>query len=125
MLLLQFDPAELSDEDMLGLLQNAHLAVFPSLYEGFGMPPLEAMQAGVPVICSNNSSLPEVVDDAAIMVNPENEEEIIEAFSKLYFDEELRKKYIQKGLDRAKIFSWDKTYKLMSDRIIDVVSGRI
>ena len=86
------------------------------------MPPLEAMQAGVPVICANNSSLPEVVGDAAIMVNAENEKEIIEAFSKFYFNEELRNEYVEKGLARAKLFSWDKTVKIMTDKMIGVLS---
>ena len=80
------------------------------------------MQAGVPVICANNSSLPEVVGDAAIMVNAENEKEIIEAFSKFYFNEELRNEYVEKGLARAKLFSWDKTVKIMTDKMIGVLS---
>ena len=81
------------------------------------------MQAGTPVVCANNSSLPEVVGDAGILVDAEDEEKIIEAFRVMYFDENKRNEYIQKGLERAKQFSWDKTYKLITDKIIDVLSG--
>lgn len=112
----------IDDEDVNILYSNSLFFTFISLYEGFGMPPLEAMQAGVPVICANNSSLPEVVGDAAIMVNAENEKEIIEAFSKFYFNEELRNEYVEKGLARAKLFSWDKTVKIMTDKMIGVLS---
>ena len=112
----------IDDEDVNILYSNSLFFTFISLYEGFGMPPLEAMEAGVPVICANNSSLPEVVGDAAIMVNAENEKEIIEAFSKFYFNEELRNEYVEKGLARAKLFSWDKTVKIMTDKMIGVLS---
>lgn len=88
------------------------------------MPPLEAMQAGTPVICADNSSLPEVVGDAALMVNAYDEEGIIKSFAKYYFDENLRQEYIKKGLERAKLFSWDKTYKIISDKIIEVLQGK-
>jgi glycosyltransferase involved in cell wall biosynthesis len=77
------------------------------------MPPLEAMQAGTPVISSNNSSLPEVVGNAAISLTYNDESAIIKAFEDFYFNEELRKKYIAKGLERAKMFSWGKTVSRM------------
>jgi glycosyltransferase involved in cell wall biosynthesis len=83
------------------------------------------MQAGTPVICANNSSLPEVVGDAAILVNAEDENEIIEAYKTLYFDEEKRNEYIKKGLERAKLFSWDKSYKVVSDKIISTLFEEI
>ncbi len=110
-------------EDVNILYSNSLFFSFLSLYEGFGMPPLEAMQAGVPVICANNSSLPEVVGDAAIMVDAEDEEEIIAAFAKFYFNEELRNEYIKRGLARAKLFSWEKTYEIISNRIINVLTN--
>lgn len=119
--IVQFDYIE--DEDINILYSNSLFFSFLSLYEGFGMPPLEAMQAGTPVVCANNSSLPEVVGDAGILVDAEDEEKIIEAFRVMYFDENKRNEYIQKGLERAKQFSWDKTYKLITDKIIDVLSG--
>ncbi len=114
----------IKDEDVNILYSNSLFFSFLSLYEGFGMPPLEAMQAGTPVICANNSSLPEVVGDAGILVDAEDEDEIIEAFRIMYFDENKRNEYIQKGLERAKQFSWDKTYKIISDKIIEVLMGR-
>ena len=112
------------DSDVNILYSNSLFFSFISEYEGFGMPPLEAMQSGTPVICADNSSLPEVVGDAALMVNAYDEEGIIKAFEKYYFNEDLRKEYIKKGLERAKLFSWDKTYKIISDKIIDVLQGK-
>ncbi len=105
-------------EDVNVLYSNSLFFVFLSLYEGFGMPLLEAMQAGTPVICADNSSLPEVVGDAAILVDTNNKKEILNAFNRMYFDENLRKDYIKKGLERSKMFSWEKTYKIISEKII-------
>lgn len=115
----------INDEDVNAWFSNSLFFSFLSLHEGFGLPPLEAMMCGTPVICSDNSSLPEVVGDAALLVNAENYEEIIEAFRKMYFDKNLRDEYIVKGLERAKLFTWEKTYKQISDKIINVVSGTI
>jgi glycosyltransferase involved in cell wall biosynthesis len=81
------------------------------------MPPLEAMMAGTPVITSNNSSLPEVVGDAAITIEYNNEDQCIKAFEDLYFNEDLRKHYIAQGLERAKLFSWEKTVRSMTETI--------
>jgi glycosyltransferase involved in cell wall biosynthesis len=110
------------DEDVNILYSNSLFFTYLSQYEGFGMPPLEAMQAGTPVICSNNSSLPEVVGDAAITIDCNSEEQCIKAFEDLYFNEDLRKHYIEKGLERAKLFSWEKTFDLMSKIIFDVTT---
>jgi glycosyltransferase involved in cell wall biosynthesis len=109
------------DEDVNILYSNALFFTYISQYEGFGMPPLEAMQAGVPVITSNNSSLPEVVGDAAIAIDYDREDQCIKAFEDLYFNEDLRNFYIKKGLDRAKLFSWERTVKIMSDTIYNAV----
>jgi glycosyltransferase involved in cell wall biosynthesis len=106
------------DCDVNILYSNSLFFTFLSQYEGFGMPPLEAMQAGTPVVVSNNSSLPEVVGDAAILVTYNDEDAIIKAFEDFYFEEDLRKKYIAKGLERAKIFSWEKTVDKMTDVIM-------
>jgi len=99
----------IQDEEMNIFLSNALCFVYLSKYEGFGMPPLEAMQAGTPVITSNTTSLPEVVGDAGISVDCEDENAVIKAFEDMYFNEDLRSQYIEKGLEQAKLFSWDNT----------------
>ena len=115
----------IDDNDINDFYSNSMFFVFLSLYEGFGLPPIEAMQAGIPVICADNSSLPEVVGDAAILVNLGNKDKIIESFAKLYFDKELRTQLSKKGIERAKNFSWEKTYKIISEKIIEVVSKNV
>jgi glycosyltransferase involved in cell wall biosynthesis len=90
--------------------------VYPSFYEGFGLPPLEAMQCGVPVITSNTSSLPEVVGDAAIMIDPQSANELEAAMYSLYTDQNLRYNLSAKGMERAKLFSWKKC----AEKTIDV-----
>jgi len=85
----------------------AKIFVFPSLYEGFGLPPLEAMAHGTPVITSNTSSLPEVVGNAAVLVNPENVFEIMRALLRVLLDQTVRDKFKQRGYEQAKKFSWD------------------
>ncbi len=97
-----------SDEDLPYLYSGAKWFVYTSQYEGFGLPPLEAMACGCPVIVSNNSSLPEVVGDAGIMIDYDSDEQHIEAYEKYYFNEEYRKEMSKKGLERSKLFSWDK-----------------
>ncbi len=106
------------DEDVNALYSNSLFFTYVSQYEGFGMPPLEAMSAGTPVVTSNTSSLPEVVGDAAITVNPDDEKAIIKAYENLYFDEALRESFIKKGIKRAKAFSWDKTYGIISKTLL-------
>ncbi len=88
---------------------SAALFVFPSLYEGFGLPPLEAMATGTPVVASNVSSLPEVVGDAALMVNPENVFEIARAILDALLDEDLRAGLIARGKQQAARYSWERT----------------
>ena len=105
----------IDDSDVNILYSNSLFFTYLSQYEGFGMPPLEAMQAGTPVITSNNSSLPEVVGDAAISLDYNDEQAVIKAFEDFYFNEELRKNYIAKGLERAKMFSWEKCVGLMME----------
>ena len=100
------------DTDLSPLYSDAIAFVYPSFYEGFGLPPLEAMQCGTPVIASNNSSLPEVVGDAGLLVDPNSIDEIADAMLKLYKDETLRGKLSQSGIDRAKQFSWQRCGEL-------------
>ncbi len=97
-----------SEYDLVGLYNSAQLLVMPSLYEGFGFPVLEAMQCGCPVVCSNISSLPNVCDDAAFYIDPYSIESIAEGLHRVFTDEDLRRELADKGLERAKAFSWDK-----------------
>ena len=87
----------------------AEAFVFPSLYEGFGLPPLEAMACGTPVIASGVSSLPEVLGDAAMIVNPENVFDIAHGIRDVLLNPELRRELVQKGYQRLKVFSWEST----------------
>lgn len=96
------------DKDLPGIYSGAALFVFPSLYEGFGLPPLEAMACGTPVITSNVSSLPEVVGNAAILIDPYNIEELADAIYRVLSDANLRSEMINKGLSQVKKFSWER-----------------
>lgn len=96
-------------KDLIALYHLAAVFVYPSLYEGFGLPPLEAMACGTPVITSNISSLPEVAEGAALLVNPRNVAEIAEALERILTDQELRVRLARLGRERAKKFSWEKT----------------
>lgn len=100
-----------SDEDLPAFYKNAVCFVLPSLYEGFGLPVLEAMKYGCPVITSNISSLPEAGGDAALYVDPENTDEITKNLELLLKDKTLREKLIKKGYEQVKKFSWEKTAK--------------
>ena len=111
----------ISNEDRVPLICEAAGFLFPSLYEGFGLPPLEAMACGVPVLVSNSSSLPEVVEDAAIKIDPLNVEEMANGIERLLFDNELRKTLIETGLQRASHFSWEKS----ANRLIEVYENTI
>lgn len=96
----------LSDADLPHVLRGADCALYPSLYEGFGLPALEAMAAGVPLVTSDRSALPEVVGDAAVLVDPESVEAIAEGLRTLLGDQERRARLVQAGLARARELSW-------------------
>ena len=96
------------DIDLSPLYTGALAFVYPSIYEGFGLPPLEAMQCGAPVITSNTSSLPEVVGDAGIMVEPDDVTGLSGAIYKIYSSEFLRENMSKRSRERAKLFSWEK-----------------
>ena len=99
----------------------AKVFVFPSLYEGFGLQPLEAMAHGTPVVTSNLSSLPEVVDNAAVLVNPENVFEIMRAFQRVLLDQPLREKLKQRGYQQVQKFSWAASARQLLNVYEDVV----
>jgi len=97
------------EQDLLQLYRHATLFVYPSLYEGFGLPVLEAMASGVPVISSKVSSLPEVVGEAGLLINPQDPNEIREAIIRILSDRALQERLRKEGIDRAKQFTWEKT----------------
>ena len=99
---LGFVPIEM----LRAFYKNAAAFVFPSLYEGFGLPPLEAMACGTPVVTSNASSLPEVVGDAAMIVNPENVFDIARGIREILLDEVLRRQCVRSGMQQLRRFSW-------------------
>jgi glycosyltransferase involved in cell wall biosynthesis len=98
-----------SDSDLLQLYNACDLFVFPSFYEGFGLPALEAMACGRAVVCSNTTALPEVVDGAAIVFDPYSVDQMVRALKDLLLDGELRARMERLGLQRAAHFSWQKT----------------
>lgn len=97
------------DEDLPAIYAGADAFVFPSLYEGFGLPPLEAMACGTPVACSNASSLPEVVGNAALLFHPLNVDSIEAALRKISTDADLRADYRERGFQQVAKFSWEQT----------------
>jgi glycosyltransferase involved in cell wall biosynthesis len=105
-------PGWISAAEVEGLWALAQAFVFPSLYEGFGLPVLEAMARGVPVACSNASSLPEVVGDAALLFDPGAPAEIARALSRLLADPELRELLAERGFARAREFTWARSARL-------------
>ena len=102
------------DEDMPVLYQGADLFVFPSLYEGFGLPVLEAMACGCPVLTSTTTSLPEAAGDAALLVDPEDEGAIAERMLQLLSDATMRQSLREKGRKCAEKMSWDHTARALS-----------
>ena len=102
--------------ELPALYAGAIAFVYPSIYEGFGLPPLEAISCGTAVITSNNSSLPEVVGDAALLIEPEASDDIASAMLKIVTDVSLRGTLRQRGLERAKIFDW----RITAERTLDV-----
>ncbi|OSN11952.1 glycosyl transferase family 1 [Lonsdalea iberica] len=109
-----------SDDDLLALYRNATAFIFPSLYEGFGIPPLEAQACGCPVISSNAASMPEVLGDSASFFSPLNIEDMGEKITSVISDPDLRSSLIQKGYENIERFSWNKSAQQLS-HIIDGV----
>lgn len=114
----------IDDADMPALYSGALCFVYPSKYEGFGLPPLEAMQCGAPVVTSNTSSLPEVVGDAGIMVDPNDDGAFVAALMKIYSDSDFRAKLSNNGMKRAKMFSWRATADKMLGVMVDAIKRK-
>jgi glycosyltransferase involved in cell wall biosynthesis len=110
-------------DTLCAFYEAAQVFVFPSLHEGFGLPPLEAMSCGTPVVTSNLSSLPEVVGDAAVLVNPENVFEIERGILEALLDPGLRAGMIGRGLEQAARFSWRQTASQVLETYSDVLRG--
>ncbi len=108
-------PGFIADEDKTALYNLSSVFVYPSLYEGFGFPPLEAMACGVSVIASHSSSLPEVVGDAGILVDPYQPDELLQALVQILTDQGLAESLRAKSLERAKSFTWEKTIRATYD----------
>jgi glycosyltransferase involved in cell wall biosynthesis len=105
-------PGYIPDEDLPALITAAHAFVWPSLWEGFGIPPLEAMACGTPVLTSNVSCLPEIMGDAAIYVNPAEIDDIASGMTLVALDEDLRESLVERGRTQAAKYSWERVAKL-------------
>lgn len=110
------------EEELPAYYRGATALVFPSLYEGFGLPPLEAMASGTPVLTSNTTSLPEVVGDAAVTVDPLDIDQMAARLRELVEDTALRAVLRERGLERARLFSWEKTAEAVR-RVLEAAAG--
>lgn len=104
-----FCPGHITDEMLEQLYRKAKAFAFPSIHEGFGIPPLEAMARGLPVMASNISATPEVVGDAALLVDPYDIEQMTDALERLLDDRELREDLVRRGFERVRRYSWEAT----------------
>ncbi|MEW5983330.1 MAG: glycosyltransferase family 1 protein [Acidobacteriota bacterium] len=112
------------DETLAALYRLATVFVFPSLYEGFGLPPLEAMASGTPVVTSNCSSLPEICGDAAVLVDPYDAASIADGIRQVLVDPGLRASLSERGLARVRHFSWESSIRKVHDVYMHVAAGR-
>lgn len=112
------------DADLPALYTLAHVVALPSLYEGFGLPVLEAMACGTPVVTSNLSSLPEVAGEAALLVNPLDVDELTDALKRLISDEALRAALRERGLARSEPFTWERAARQLRDIYSQMLSAR-
>ena len=113
----------ISDEELAKVYNRASCFAYPSFYEGFGLPVLEAMACGTPVVCSNASSLPEVGQDAVVYCNPNNTKEIKEKIESVLEDKTLQTKMIKRGLEIAKEFSWEKSARKHMELFQEVLNS--
>ena len=113
-------PGFIPEEEMPVLVNAASLFIFPSLYEGFGIPLLEAMACGTPILASNVSSIPEVCGNAALLFDPQSIQEMVDAIERLISDEVLRKQLVQRGFLRIKKYSWKNSAKALLDTFEEI-----
>lgn len=111
------------EDDLVKLYNAAELFVYPSIFEGFGLPPLEAMACGTPTLVSNSSSLPEVVGDAGLLFDPFNEKDIYDALVSCLRSPDLKKNLSSMGIAQAKKFSWDKTAGIVQNAYETILSS--
>jgi glycosyltransferase involved in cell wall biosynthesis len=114
---------QVGEDDLLALYQSADVFAYPSLYEGFGLPVLEAMACGVPVVCSDRGSLPEAAGDAALLVDPTDEPAMAAALVRALHDDDLRREMTARGLRRAQEFTWDKVARNFLSVYREVAAG--
>lgn len=112
--------SDIDDSSLPSIYRGCSLFVYPSFAEGFGMPPLEAMAAGAPVVCSKTTAIPEVVDDAAILIDPKSIDDIKNGMELVFYNKDLREKLIKSGLLLAKKSSWDDSAKNLIDKIYSI-----
>ncbi|MBN1893627.1 glycosyltransferase family 4 protein [bacterium] len=105
----------IENADLPAVYSLAEAFVYPSLYEGFGFPPLEAMACGAPVICSDRSAIPEIVGEAGLLADPENPEQLAQLMAGIWGDAALRSRLMEAGLKRARLFDWDRTARATLD----------
>ncbi len=117
-------PGFVDDDDKPAFYNLASAFVYPSVYEGFGFPALEALACGAPVITSNSSSLPEVVGDAGILIDPHRPDELFRALEAVLLDRKFRQTLRSRGIARAKTFTWDKTAKRVAESFASVSPAR-
>lgn len=109
-------------DDLVKITASAHGVIYPSLFEGFGIPVLEAMQCNIPLAVSNTTSLPEVAGKAAIYFNPNSVQEITEAMEQIWFNESLRKELVAEGKTQQEKFSWDLSAEKLYDSILKTLN---
>ena len=108
----------ISEEDLAELMAGAYALVYPSFFEGFGVPVIEAMKSGVPVLTSAQTSMQEVAGDAGLYFDPHRHQDIAEKLMLIYKDENLRMKMINAGLEKARHFTWERTASLLWESIM-------
>jgi len=110
------------DEDLAGLYRLARVFVYPSLYEGFGIPPLEAMMSSTPVVASNVSSIPEIVGDAAVLVDPNSVQSIADGINRILSHPSFARDLVAKGHRQSRLFSWESTAR-ETLQVFETVNG--